>query len=160
MPKLVYITIKKDGVQTRRIYKSEGTVRHLFSVFDTIGEIRNFVDEVVESKWVRRKILSKNYWHINLVEVEDLGMRKVWPYAQWLTIYIPSFYTEARSQMTILHELAHIFLQHKHSNNYGDGHGPEFVEYYLPLVRYFAGKKVYNALIRAFNDHKVNCGLA
>lgn len=149
--------------QRSKVYKAENSLKDrdtefpkLYERFDDMGNLRNYIKQVVNSKWWQK------YKAPDMGEKNDIPMRN--PRFDELTIRDGrgnrratavrlaseiTFPIWARYRLVILHELAHILQSQK------PGHGRQFCRVFIDLVRRFAGKAEADALKQAFKDHKV-----
>ena len=61
----------------------------------------------------------------------------------------------ARKEWVILHELAHVIHWRQHGGRYEAGHGWQFCDIYLQLIRYQLGPDAHAALRDAFKANRV-----
>jgi putative metallohydrolase (TIGR04338 family) len=95
--------------------------------FDDINDLRDHVAWLTATKW-----LQNQGFDYEVVIVKDgRGLRRA-TCAVDSNRCILSFPRESRTELTVLHEVAHALS--------GDGHGPWFCSIYLKLVRRFMGQ--------------------
>ncbi len=134
--------------QRAKVYKAERTVwndadyRH-----DDIKAAIAYVERVRASELVKRYApeLSRRP-----VEVGD-GRGAARAKGGFFGISLPHW---ARTEFIILHELAHVAISRRHGINVA-GHGWEFCDVYLRLVRTMLGVEAHDRLRDAFKAHGV-----
>lgn len=118
--------MRDRDTQRSRVYASEG---HNSPDFKTIEECQAYVDSICEaawfqSRWGRRQIeVRPGYGHRNATGGGGIIQLPLW----------------ARSQRTILHEMAHCLTLSGPA-----AHGPQFVAILLTLIKHKRGQKAYD----------------
>jgi putative metallohydrolase (TIGR04338 family) len=142
--------------QRSKLYSAEQYCHWTNSTqFHTVPRVQEFVEKVLNSKWLLKKYPSLSKARI---EVRDgRGRRK----ACGSYAYIKLPYGDdgwARTTHVVLHELTHSFM-----TRVGIGraapHGREFARLFLELVRHFMGKQDYLSLKAAFKKFRVKFSL-
>lgn len=113
----------------------------------SLERVQDLVDKVFQSKYVKRKWKHEHKF-IPLVRKTRANADR--GYADYITgeIALPEK-SYHRRQSYILHECAH-FITDQHYRSNVAGHGWEFCDIYLDLVRHFMGKRAHEALKRGF----------
>ena len=133
--------------QRTKVYQAEELL--LFpeeKIFPDIEACQRYVDRILRSKWWKKNCL-RPWIQITLSERRG-GGGTAWG-ANTIEIGRRSF-----RQMLILHELSHCAVSHLHVK-----HGREWCNFYLQLVRRFAGAKIANDLKAHFRFMKVKYSL-
>lgn len=132
--------------QRQRVYDAEYHINDL-GYFEDFGSCMDFVNRVTAS----------SHWHKltgGLDVVLDLKTKGSTSSAYWQESIIslaPHPYHFSRH--VILHELAHLATHIVHENV--AGHGPEYCDIYLNLVKLFMGRDSHSTLLNAFIEHRV-----
>jgi len=128
--------------QRAKLYRAEQS-RPQGRRFATLPQCQHYVDSVLRSPWWRGV-----HPDIETVRVKDgRGRRSAAAWHQAREIALPR---HARSELTILHELAHLVTPPTFA-----GHGPEFAATYLDLVGRFMPPPAAEDLRTAFREHRV-----
>lgn len=109
----------------------------------SIPACQAYVDDLVEQRWFQSR------WGRRRIPVGH----KVWGNATWdgYDISLPPW---ARSEDTILHEVAHALTPRKYA-----AHGPEFAGVLMTLVRHRVGAPAAQSLRESFRDKRVRMNL-
>jgi putative metallohydrolase (TIGR04338 family) len=155
--------------QRQRVYNSEEYAKdslggNFGKYMSTVNEMQAWVDEIVRSRWFRARWPFLTY-----IEVKDgRGRRRATGYARGLTYRNlmtgrhESISTEgvlkmprwSRYELIMLHEMTHVIIDHVYKRKV-PGHGVQFCNLYLSMVRRFMGKEWQRALKDAFKHYKV-----
>lgn len=145
--------MRERDSQRRKLYTAENAAFKNFKSRDvsTHSKYVARLDAILNSKWLRERYPNTP----RKVTVEVVPQRRgasAWSY----TIETGP---KAMVEWILVHELAHIV--HKHSHPDGSkqpGHGREYAEVYVRLVRRFLGADAYKRLREEFRRHKVKVG--
>lgn len=134
--------------QRSRVYKSERKVLHFAKPLREVKDIERFI-----KKQLKRKAITRRYPDATReVLVHDGGgKRNASAYGGW-KISIPLW---ARSDLIVIHELAHIVAHRHYRGSSIASHGWQFCAIYLDLVRFIMGREAHDALKASFKAHKV-----
>jgi putative metallohydrolase (TIGR04338 family) len=128
--------------QRSKVYASEKGLRR-GNRFNRIEDCQRYVDLVIDSPWWRTHCQTRPH-----VQVRDgRGRRHAGAYDHKRAIALPKW---SRSELIILHELAHIATPHSCA-----AHGAEFARNYVDLVRFFMGERAGARLENAFRANRV-----
>ena len=133
------ITGKQRDQQRSRVYKAENAVPGWpGKQFESLKEVDNWVKRIMAGKtW------TKHFQRTRPILVKDgRGRRRASGGNGRIVLQ-----RWARSQMVVLHEIAHVLTS--------DQHGPRFCDTYLNLVSRYLGKETGEALRLAFVNHNV-----
>lgn len=131
----------RDG-QRQRLYRSERAVPH-GDRFTSVAHCQAYVEDRLRSPWWRNSCPD-----IPSVTVTDgRSRRHAGAVRSRRIIKLPRW---SRTELTILHELAHIATPEGCA-----AHGPEYARTYLELVRRFMGREAGAELRKAFQSHRV-----
>jgi len=127
--------------QRSKLYSAERK-HSLYKKFyiDDVADLQKYVDSITSSKWFIDKF---NY---NSIKVKDGRGRR----SACATKYYIKLPVWSRYKLCILHEVAHTITPYNYA-----GHGREFANNFLVLVRHFMGKEPYFELKSLFKQHRV-----
>jgi len=108
--------------------------------FRNLGEVRAYVDELVASDW-----WADRWPHIEAIPVARSRSERLDGYAVGATGEVR---LSRLREPVVLHEVAHVVTP-------GAGHGPDFVDALLALVRERLGFHAYGALLAELRDRHV-----
>lgn len=133
--------------QTQSLYTAENQFRCIYrkeiQYYKTLKDVKVFTDYILSTSWFRRRYKIKT--------INSYYTRKKVAYG-WLEnettieMELPQW---ARNQLTILHEISH-------GINLPTGHGVDFIEIYLTLIRRFLGLKLHKNMLDLFIIHDVD----
>lgn len=120
-------------------------------VYRTILEVETFLSRVRQSKWFVDRFGGMTFCIKN---GQGCSMAKGWSEGTTVYMRLPAF---ARKQLIVLHELSHglVMFECRKAGTTAAGHGPEFCQMYLELVKEFMGESPWTLLRQAFIAHKV-----
>ena len=138
---------KPRDSQRSKVYRAETRawqrINGQNTEFDTIVEVREWVDRIIASCW-RKKL----YPHITRVMVGDGRGRQHAAGNPWRRkIWMPRW---SRSKLVILHELCHVFIP-----PHLPWHGCDFARAELEAVRRWIGPKAKRILREEFKRERV-----
>ncbi len=151
--------------QQSKLYKAE-RLHSLWSnnsQFDSLGDVQDWVDKICKSRWfvnrfprhsLSRKITMLTGRGANGIKVLDGRGRRRANGSTRGYIKLPVW---TRSELHILHEIAHVVTSRYTTNNrkLPAFHGRDFCANYLALVRRFLGKEAGKELKVCFKKTKV-----
>lgn len=133
--------------QRSRLYKAEDSLPERKQLLrrGSLKACQEFVDSITATRFWRTHMP-----HMPYVSVTP-GVCHAIATLEHATIAMPP---SLRSELIILHELAHLMSFHDAQISY---HGPEFAWVYSDLVRRFMGGDVSRRLHAAFREYGVEC---
>lgn len=105
-----------------------------------ISAAQAYVDDLLAQRWFQSR------WGQRRIEVGSKSYGRAVGYSGG-PIFLPPW---ARTEHTILHEVAHTLLTSRHA-----AHGPEFAATFLTLVEHRCGVEAAKALRESFAEHRV-----
>jgi putative metallohydrolase (TIGR04338 family) len=133
--------------QRQRVYNAENT-QPRGRAMPTVPEMQRYVDRITSTQWWQRRYPRA----ATAIQVRPgHGRRHACAYSSGEAIAMPR---SLRSEMVVLHELAHSANMRQAPGAYAD-HGWEFVVIYLDLVHHFMGRAAADGLRAAFKAHRV-----
>jgi len=146
--------------QRKKVYRAGWAVsEEISSQFDNIHDLRDFVDKIFRSKW--RKALWRKHSldeRLHVQVMDGRGRRDACMKNGWKRQYQIIFPRTSRSQLTILHEIAHVLIEEIFTIGRGQKvayHGREFCAILLKLVRRWIGPDAARILKASFKKQKV-----
>lgn len=139
---------QERDTQRKKLYRAERCV-DLVKRFESLGKVDLYLARVFSHKWFQR-----HHPRARMYLVEDgRGRRHAAGSSRGTTclMWLPR---HARSEKTVLHELAHGLTNLKHGHGTA-WHGHEFARIYLDLVRHYAGKEAADQLRAGYKKHRV-----
>lgn len=138
---------KERDSQRSKLYKAEKVLAQYSQRVETVPEMQAFLQKVLA-----RKPIQDRYWlQIRKVIVVKDGRRCSNALGGVNWIKMPRW---SRTQYIVLHEAAHSITQRKYGTNVA-GHGWQYAEVYLDLVRFGLGAEAGAALKASFKAGKV-----
>lgn len=148
--------------QRQKVYDAESAVlppkRHDIEQFPDLQSVCDWVHRIANYAWYKRRFptspatrsveigTNRDTWYASGLIVKDGSGTRIARGGRFV-LNLPLW---ARSERTILHELAH------HVTSGGDpGHGWEFCANHLTLVRFVQGKETHDLLRQSYRDHGV-----
>jgi putative metallohydrolase (TIGR04338 family) len=144
--------------QRSKLYAAENSLGtlHCEDEYATTSACRAYIVSVLGDTWVRQEFGQKICESMaQYVIIKDGRGRRMACFRGWHTIVLPKW---ARGRWVMLHELAHMMVDHQRSWNYCRpvaAHGPEFAWVYMRLVRHALGPNESTRLQGAFVSHRV-----
>jgi putative metallohydrolase (TIGR04338 family) len=130
--------------QRSKLYTAEHSLYH-GRKFGSIEEVQGYVTRLTHSKWWTSREADYEYFRARRILVKDgRGRRSACGSYSGRYISLPAGW--ARSELVILHEIAHVITD---PNKYA-AHGREFAANFLDLVRHQMGVEVYVTLRNSF----------
>jgi len=152
LPYLDGRTLTKYGYerdsQRERVYDAEDVLVDRGKLFLTVGEIEDYLANVIDSTWFKNRFP----WIVYADVRDGRGRSSACGYRTDVGIAVLKFPRWSRWELFILHELSHAITKIRpHS-----GHGRWFCSVYLALIRRFMGHVVYADLRQAFQRQGVH----
>lgn len=140
--------------QRSKVYAAERAAFNSHAKANERLETVQDMEEFVEYVWGLKRIQTAfpratQLWPSSLPDVKD-GRRRRAPCANEYYINIPKW---GRCKWIVCHELAHTIAERTHRNI--AGHGWQYCETYLLVVRYVLGVDAHDLLKRSFRAHRV-----
>lgn len=133
--------------QRKRLYVAERVLGKFAKPLQDVQDIERFLKKQLQRKAILRRYPDAT----RTVRVSDgRGRRNACAYGDW-KIAIPLW---ARNTHIVIHEMAHI-VTHRQYGSKVAGHGWEYANVFLDLVRFIMGNEAHDALKQSFKDHKV-----
>lgn len=135
--------------QRSKIYKSErAALWPLASPLPSVSDVEKFCKKQLSRAAVQRRWPRAG----ETVQVHDGGGRRAACAWGGYKISIPLW---ARSDVVVLHELAHIICARQFRRQEIAGHGWQFAGVFLDLIRICKGRAAHDALKAAFKENRV-----
>ena len=135
--------------QCSKVYKAERTLPQHSQNGMSIEDVREFVDKIMDSRWLKGKYPDA-YEYGKVVVKDGRGRRKAGGCHSYITM--PKW---SRSKMIVLHELAHAITERECGYPPVAWHGREFCSIFIALVRRWMGKDVGRDLKAAYKKYRV-----
>ena len=135
--------------QRSKVYKAERTLPQYRQNGMSIEDVREFVDKIMDSNWLKGKY-PYAYGHSKVIVKDGRGRRKAGGCFTYITM--PKW---SRSKLVVLHELAHSITERQYVGCQVASHGREFCSILISLTRRWISKDVGRALKAAFKKYRV-----
>ena len=137
--------------QRKRLYAAERQCKaFLRDPLSTIGEMQNFVDSILRSRWLQTYFAASVVAPIRVIG----GRQRPATAMNFLsTISMPKW---SRTKFLVIHEVSHILAARCFGEDVIAAHGPEYATLFLELVGHFLGAEDALDLHEAF----ASCGVA
>ena len=143
-----HMRVRVRDTQRKKVYTAERVLDDYATPTPTVKDVERLVRRIEKSKTVQKHFPQRASRYVLTRVADGRGRRKAC--SKGGVIAIPLW---ARSDRVVLHEMAHELV------NWGPrptaGHGWEFCQAYLFLVRKFMSKEAHDALKKSFKEHKV-----
>ena len=133
--------------QRLRVYSAQDSCRKRGEHFASIYDLRDYVEALTSKPWFRKR------WSFSLKVCDGRGRYSA-AAEGFEKILIPRIY---RYELAVLHEVAHacVSYEFREGANHPAGHGPEFCQAFLLLVRSQMGTDASRRLRDLFARHGV-----
>ena len=132
--------------QRSKIYKAEQAVDHGES-FESIQQVNEYCDKILTNQWFNKQFPHRKF---KKFRISDGRGRRTACGSLSGKMKFPKW---SRTELTILHEVAHTVTNEK------PAHGVQFAKNLLFLVYEFMGAKKHIELMESYKKHKVDFGV-
>jgi putative metallohydrolase (TIGR04338 family) len=138
--------------QRSRLYKAEHIIRYSGRGFDSIDEIQEYTNKLLNSAWFKKRFTAKR-----IFVAKGRHDTSAWANSHTREISMPTW--TWGSEAVVLHEIAHILCDDKHGSDKVSGHGREYARILVELVDHCMGKDCGKVLRDSFKKHGVKYSL-